>query len=61
MGNYTKVEDTNDFEGARNIFSCDDCGAYGEDPREIEHHATCTPGESKKWEEFYNRANEEEE
>jgi len=58
---YTKVVDESDFEGATPVFSCNDCGAHGEDPREIEHHPTCTPGDSKKWEDFYEAANAEEE
>lgn len=57
---YTRVEHPDDFEGARNIFSCNDCGAHGEDPREIKHHDTCVPGEGKKWEQFYEEANAEE-
>lgn len=52
MGEYTRVE--------YNVFVCDDCGAHAEDPREVKHHPTCNPGESRHWEEFYSEANEEE-
>ena len=40
---------------------CTDCGAYAEVGKTLEHHISCTPGESKKWEEFYEKANELEE
>ena len=53
MGNYTQVEEVGDFEGAENRWSCNDCGAHGTVKEQIVHHATCTPGESKKWEDFY--------
>jgi hypothetical protein len=36
-----------------NVYQCNDCGAYAEDPREVQHHSTCIPGESEKWEEVY--------
>jgi len=50
---YTKV--------FANIWQCDDCGAHAEGGSQcIKHHATCKPGESKRWEEFYTKANEEE-
>ena len=46
--------------GAGNIYSCIDCGAFAALPELVEHHPTCVPGESKKWERHYNQANEEE-
>jgi hypothetical protein len=42
---YTRIDD--------NLYQCNDCGAYSEDPREVKHFATCKPGESKYWEKFY--------
>jgi hypothetical protein len=50
---YTQVEAPEDFEGAREIWSCNDCGAYADKPTNINHHDSCTPGESKKWEKIY--------
>ena len=58
MNNYTKIVDKNDFAGATDIWSCNDCGAHAGSSKDIKHHATCSPAESKKWEEFYNEANE---
>jgi hypothetical protein len=44
------------------IWQCNDCGAHAEGGSQlIKHHPTCQPGESKKWEDFYTKANEEEE
>lgn len=41
------------------ICVCDNCGAFADSPENIKHHRTCTPGESKKWEKFYNCSNNE--
>jgi len=49
---YTRIPEAN-------VYQCNDCGAYAEDPREVEHHATYTPGESKKWEQIYEEGEEE--
>lgn len=57
---YTQVEAPGDFEGAVEHWSCNDCGAHAGKPEQIEHHKTCVPGESKKWEDHYNEANKEE-
>ena len=35
------------------IVVCNNCGAHANKIKNIKHHPTCTPGESKKWEEFY--------
>ena len=44
------------------VYTCNDCGAHSDiSPDDIKHHATCTPGDAKKWEAFYTKANEEEE
>lgn len=40
---------------------CDNCGAQASSPNSIGHYATCKSGESKRWEKYYNKANEEEE
>lgn len=40
--------------------TCNNCGASAPTPEEIKHHPTCTPGESKKWQDFYEKAYEEE-
>ena len=43
------------------FYTCDNCGATADAPHDIKHHPTCTPGESKFWQDFYEKANEEEE
>lgn len=50
-----------DRECDLDIHQCDNCGAYAPKAENIKHHATCTPGEAKKWEKFYEEANAEEE
>jgi hypothetical protein len=42
------------------MYVCNNCGAHALQEKDIEHHPTCVPGEAKKWEEFYEKANEEE-
>jgi len=37
---------------------CVDCGAYAEVDTLLNHHVSCNPGDAKKWEEFYEKANE---
>ncbi len=54
---YTQVEEPGDFEGAREWWSCNNCGAHGAKPEDIKHHKTCTPGEAKRWEKFYGEQN----
>ena len=39
------------------VWQCNDCGAHAGSPRDVKHHGTCKPGESKKWEEIYENAN----
>lgn len=56
---YTQVEAVGDFEGARDIWSCNDCGAYADKPENVKHHESCVPGESKKWEKFYEENQDE--
>lgn len=53
MSRYTNV--------VEDVWQCNDCGAHADKPENVKHHDTCVPGESQKWEEFYNKANEEEE
>ena len=50
---YTQVEAPGDFEGAVEIWQCNDCGAHADKIKNIKHYDSCTPGESKYWEEFY--------
>jgi len=45
-------DETDDWPG---VHVCDDCGAFAEKVEDIEHHATCKPGEAKRWEDFYAR------
>lgn len=45
--------------GEPDVYVCDNCGSHAEEPKNIQHHATCTPGESKRWEMFYSKGNEE--
>lgn len=41
------------------MFICNNCGAQSENIETINHHNTCKNGEAKKWEKFYEDANEE--
>ena len=42
------------------IYTCINCGANSfESPRAIEHYSSCKPGESKRWEEYYNQPDKE--
>ena len=43
-----------------NMWVCNNCGSSSEALETIEHYKTCKPGESKRWENFYKRANKEE-
>jgi len=52
---YTQVEHPDDYEGAGTIWSCNDCGAHANKPENVKHHDSCKPGESKKWEDYYSR------
>jgi hypothetical protein len=36
-----------------NFNVCMDCGAFAPEGDKIKHHDTCIPGESEKWEKFY--------
>ena len=54
--NYTYIDDV-----LCPVWQCDDCGAYAKHKKDIVHYDSCVPGESKMWEEFYDRVNEEEE
>lgn len=47
---YTCVED--------GIYVCNDCGAYSSSERTVKHHKTCSAGESKRWEKFYDEEKE---
>lgn len=48
------------LEDDDSVFVCDNCGAYASRAEDIIHYGSCTPGEAKKWERFYEEANEEE-
>ena len=32
---------------------CDNCGAHASTKEAIKHHSSCQPGESKRWQKFY--------
>jgi hypothetical protein len=39
------------------VYSCNNCGAHSlKSPKDIKHHDTCKPGDSKRWEKFYEDA-----
>ena len=42
------------------VYICNDCGAHARSMDNLRHYPTCKPGESKKWADFYAKANEEE-
>ena len=37
------------------IWVCDNCGASADKIENIQHCASCKPGEAKYWEEFYSK------
>ncbi len=41
------------------MYACNNCGASSPDPLGILHNKGCTPGEGKKWEDFYKNIAEE--
>jgi len=41
------------------IVVCDNCGAHANKIKNIKHYPTCTPGESKKWEAYYDEWDDE--
>jgi len=57
---YSKVEDPGDFDGAEEIWCCNDCGAYAGSKDKIKHHKSCKAGESEEWMEFYSRPENQE-
>lgn len=57
MSEVTYIEDD---ECDLYIYQCNNCGAYAPGIELIIHHKGCKLGEAKHWEEFYERANEEE-
>lgn len=36
------------------VHVCHNCGAQATEIKEIKHYEICKPGESKKWEKYYN-------
>jgi hypothetical protein len=47
-------------DGDPGVYVCDNCGADATEASEIKHHATCRPGESKRWEKEYGDMDTEE-
>lgn len=39
------------------VHVCDNCGAHSDEIKTITHYDSCTPGEAKKWEKYYNDTN----
>jgi hypothetical protein len=48
------------FIDEEGIYVCNNCGAHATSPEKIQHFATCSPGESEKWEKIYTEATSEE-
>lgn len=36
------------------VWVCNDCGAFASKKEEVDHHTSCVPGESEKWEKIYS-------
>ena len=49
MNEYTNV--------VKHVWQCNDCGAHADSKENVVHHGSCTPGESKKWEEIWRNLN----
>jgi rubrerythrin len=56
---YTKVLDKNEESWAWDVWVCNDCGAHADKSENVRHHPTCTPGESARWQKFYEEAENE--
>lgn len=50
ISEYTWIED--------DVCVCDNCGAHASSEKEVKHHKTCRPGESKRWEKVYGEKGE---
>jgi len=48
-------------DGSEMIAVCNDCGAQAPTEAQVVHYPTCEPGESAKWEAFYDNAPSQEE
>jgi hypothetical protein len=48
---YTNV--ATEIQGLAPVWQCNDCGAYADKPDKVKHHATCKPGESARWQKYY--------
>ncbi len=48
---YTNVVDESEDFGP--VWSCNDCGAHANKPKNVKHHNSCNPGESAKWQKYY--------
>jgi len=61
MRNYN----TDDFthlcepEADLDIWQCNNCGAHADKKEDVKHYPKCVSGDAKKWEKFYEDANEE--
>ena len=44
-------------EVTEGVVQCNDCGAHADTKENVSHYDSCNPGESKKWEDFYNEEN----
>jgi hypothetical protein len=40
------------------VWVCNDCGASASRKEEVNHHKSCIPGESEKWEKIYSKEGE---
>lgn len=59
--NYNNNDFEHILEDDIDIWQCINCGAYAEKKEDIDHFPSCSPGEAKRWEEFYSKIEEEEE
>ena len=58
--NYTDIDISENEDKSEIVRNCNDCGAYAILPKKVKHYDSCKIGESKKWEKFYENANDEE-
>ena len=50
----TDMEDEYTYIEEAGIWQCNNCGAYATEKTDIKHYASCKPGESEYWKEYYN-------
>jgi len=51
---FQVIDEQNEVTTIENMIHCNNCGAFAPVGKPIKHYDNCQPGESKRWERFYN-------